>query len=66
MKTPGPLVSLIESEKTQRTQKVSLMSLNQQLKEISNGIGLLLVVQPEYRSSSKKIPIRPLVSIGTV
>jgi hypothetical protein len=36
----GPLASLVESEKIQRTQKVSLMSLNQQLKEISNGICL--------------------------
>ena len=63
---PGPLASLAESEKTQRTQKGSLMPLSQQLKEISNGICLWLVVQPEYRSSSKKIPVRPSISIGTV
>jgi len=45
MKTPdplshGPSASLLESEKSQRTQKGSLMPLSQKLKEISNGICL--------------------------
>jgi hypothetical protein len=35
-------------------------------KRYSNGILLWLVVQPMYRSSNKKLPVRNYVSIGTV
>jgi hypothetical protein len=45
---------------------MTLMNVRQQMKEISQWNITLIVVQPKFRSSNKKLPVRTEVSVITV
>jgi hypothetical protein len=56
--SPDPLSPTPSAMNTHKTQEITLMTLNRQQKRYKNGGLLWLVMQPKYRSSNKKLPVR--------
>ena len=63
LQSPHPSASLVKTEETPEEIKKDPDAPEQSWCRYSNGVLLWLVVQPNYRSSNKKLTVRTLVSI---
>jgi hypothetical protein len=62
----SPTASTSSATRLWKTQKRTVITLNQQIKETSKWILLWLVAAPNHRNRTKKIPVKTKVSKGNI